>query len=211
MHTFEFTRPADAAGAIAARREGDDGSTGRRDSFHRRRHDVGGPDEAARRDAAASGGYQPPAVERDRGVAGRRFESRRHGAQFGARLRRDRSARLLRIVAGDSGRRVGPDSQHGDDGRKPAAADAVRLLPRSGDALQQARARQRLSGDHRAQSDACDSRHERALHRHKSVRHVRRAGGARGHDSCTACQRRTRRPDSPTSICCPATRRTAKP
>ena len=45
------------------------------------------------------------------------------------------------LVAGDPRRRVDAAAQHGDDRRQPAAAHALRVLPRHGDAVQQARAR----------------------------------------------------------------------
>ena len=79
-----------------------------------------------------------------------------------------------------------------------------------GDALQQTRARQRLPGDHRPQSDARDPGHERTLHRHESFGHVRRPRRSRGHGSRAARQRRTTRSRSTTSTCCPATRRIAR-
>ena len=56
-----------------------------------------------------------------------------------------------------------------------------------------------------------DPRHQRSLHRDASVRHVRRAGGARGHRAC----RRARPASAPSplriSIGCPATRRSSTP
>ena len=59
------------------------------------------------------------------------------------------------------------------------------------DALQQARARQRLLGDSRHQSHQCHFGYERGLHRNASFRYVRRARGAR---SQGACRRSGRRP-----------------
>ncbi len=51
---------------------------------------------------------------------------------------------VSRSRTGAPGRRVGSAAQPRDDGRKPAAADALPLLPGRDEALQQARAGQRL-------------------------------------------------------------------
>ena len=76
----------------------------------------------------------------------------------------------------------------------------------TGDALQQARARQRLLGDRRRQPHARHPRRQRALHRHPPVRHVRGAGRA-GRRRCTCAARAASAPSrSPTSTACPATR-----
>ena len=53
--------------------------------------------------------------------------------------------------------------------------------------------------------------HQRALHRHPSVRHVRGARGAGGHGACHRPERRPRPSRSPTSIACPATIPSATP
>ena len=96
------------------------------------------------------------------------------------------------LVERDPGRRLAAAAQHGVDRRQPAAAHALLLLLRHRDALQQARARQRLLGHRRPQPHPRDPRHERGLHRDASVRHVRRAGGARRHGPCGRARRRAR-------------------
>ena len=78
----------------------------------------------------------------------------------------------------DPGRRVAATAQHGIDRRQPRAAHAVLLLLRRRDALQQARAGQRLLGDIRHQPHQCHFGYERGLHRNASFRHVRRARSA---------------------------------
>ena len=60
------------------------------------------------------------------------------------------------------------------------------------DALQQARARQRLLGHRRHQPHQRDFRNQRGLHRHASVRHVRRARGAGRQGPCRRARRRAR-------------------
>ena len=52
-----------------------------------------------------------------------------------------------------------------------------------------------------------DPRHQRGLHRHASVRHVRGARRARRQGACDRARRRARDSHSPISIGCPATRR----
>ena len=96
------------------------------------------------------------------------------------------------LVERDPGRRVAATAQHGVDRRQSAAAHALLLLLRHGDAVQQARARQRLLGHQRAQPHPRDPRHERGVHRDASVRHVRGAGGARGDGPCGRSGRRAR-------------------
>ena len=66
------------------------------------------------------------------------------------------------------------------------------LFLRHRDALQQARARQRLLGDRRPQPHARDPRHERGLHRDASVRHVRGARRARRQGPCDGAGGRAR-------------------
>ena len=70
------------------------------------------------------------------------------------------------------------DSQHGDGRRQPAAADALHLLPRHRLAVQQAPARLRLLGAGRLQPQPRGPRHQRPVHRHAPVGHVRGAGRA---------------------------------
>ena len=115
------------------------------------------------------------------------------------------------LVERDPRRRLAAAAQHGDDRRQPAAADALLLLLRHRDAVQQARAGQRLLGDRRRQPHARDPRRERSLHRHAPVRHVRRARGARRDRACARARRASARSRSPTSTACPATRRSATP
>ena len=70
--------------------------------------------------------------------------------------------------------RFAATAQYGVDRRQPPATDALLLLLRHRDTLQQTSAGQRLLGDKRPQPHARNPRHERGLHRHASVRHVRR-------------------------------------
>ena len=85
------------------------------------------------------------------------------------------------------------------------------LFLRHRDALQQARAGQRLLRDRRPQPHARDPRHERTLHRDPSVRYVRGAGGARRQGPCRPVRPASARSRSPIFIACPATRRSATP
>ena len=146
-----------------------------------------------------------------RGDAGRRPAHRRAGAEFRPRLSPADRATLSAAGERDPRRRVGAAAQHGDDRRQPAAADALRLFLRHRDALQQARARQRLLGHRRPQSRPRDPRHQRSLHRDPPLRHVRGARRARAPPSMSP-DRPARAPSrSPISIACPATRRSATP
>ena len=144
-------------------------------------------------------------------TAGRRPAHRRAGAQLRPRLSPADRAALSAAVERDPGRRLAAAAQHGLDRRQPPAAHALLLLLRHRDALQQARARQRLLGDRRPQPHARDPRHQRGLHRDASLRHVRRARGARGEGPCRRAGRRRAASRSRTSIGCPATRRSATP
>ena len=183
MNTFEFTRPADAAAAVAAAAQAKTAQQGADVRFLAGGTTLHRPDEAERRNARAAPRHQPPAARQDRSDAGRRAEDRRHRSELGSRPPPDGAAGLCRAVAGHPRRRVGTAPQHGDDRRQPAPADAVRVLPRHRHALQQARARDRLPGHHRQQPHARRPRHERALHRDQPVGHVRGDGGAGGDDS----------------------------
>ena len=70
---------------------------------------------------------------------------------------------------------------------------------------------QRLLGDRRHQPHQCDPRHERGLHRDASVRHVRRARGARSQGACRRALPASARSRLRISIGCPATRRSSTP
>ena len=107
--------------------------------------DVERPDAADRHLAAAA--------RRRRGDRRRRPAHRRAGAEHRPRLPPADRAALSAAVERDPGRRLAATAQHGLHRRQPAAAHALLLLLRHGDAVQQARARQRLLG-HRAASTA---------------------------------------------------------
>ena len=68
-----------------------------------------------------------------------------------------------------------------------------------------------LLRDRRPQPHARDPRHERGLHRGASVRHVRGAGRAGGDGPCDRSRPASASSRLPTSIGCPATRRSATP
>src|SRR5277367_1227726 len=76
--------------------------------------------------------------------------------------------------------RLAAAAQHGVDRRQSAAANAMLLFLRHGDALQQARARQ-LLGDQGPQPHARHPRRQRGVHRDPSVRPVRGARRTRRH------------------------------
>ena len=69
---------------------------------------------------------------------------------------------------GAAARRVGTAAQHGLDGRQPAAADPLQLLPRRRLALQQARAGNRMLRAGGREPGPRHPRHQRALHRDPS-------------------------------------------
>ena len=115
-----------------------------------------------RRAADAADRHHAPAAQQDRGDRRRRPAHRRARAQHRPRLPPADRAALSAAVERDPGRRVAAAAQHGLDRRQPAAADALPLLLRHGDALQQARAGQRLLGHRRHQPHPRDPRHERA-------------------------------------------------
>ena len=94
------------------------------------------------------------------------------------------------LVKRDSRGRFGATAQHGLDRRQSAAADTLLLFLRYRDALQQARARQRLLGDRRRQPHQCHPGHQRSLHRDASFRHVRGAGSTRSQGACGGTFRR---------------------
>ena len=146
--------------------------------IHRRRHQPDRPDEGGRRAPDAADRHHAPAAQERRGDRGRRLADRRAGAEFRSRLSPAGRAALSAARERDPRRRIGAAAQHGVDRRQSAAAHPLLLLLRHRDALQQARARQRLLGDRRPQPHARDPRHQRGLHRDASVRHVRRAGRA---------------------------------
>ena len=195
MKTFEFTRPADAAGAVATAAKAKTAQQGADIRFiaggttlvDLMKLSVETPAQVVdinrlpldKIEALPNGGLKIGATVRNSDLAN------------DATVKRDYSVLSQAILAG----RFGTASQHGDDGRKSAAAHAVRLLSRSRHAVQQTGAGQRLSGDHRPQSHARGAGHERTLHCHEPVRHVRRHGGARGDDSRARAERFACHPD----------------
>ena len=120
------------------------------------------------------------------------------------------------LSRGASLRRFAAAAQHGDDRRQPAAAHALRLLPRAQRRharrlwLQQAHARHGLRGARRLQSHPRHSRHQRSLHRDPSFGHVRGHGRARSGRFTSKVRRASGPLPSPTSTSCPATRRTSR-
>ena len=151
MINFQYARASDVADAVRQIAGDPDGE------IHRRRHQSDRSDEDGCRAAGAADRHH-------RGC--RSTRSRRPpdgGLRIGALVRNYRSrlspagrAALSDAVERDPGRRLAATAQHGVDRRQPAAAHALRLLLRHGDALQQARARQRLLG-HRRPSTACNA------------------------------------------------------
>ncbi len=117
---------------------------------------------------------------RRRAAARRARHQRRHG------VRPARRRALSAAGVGHPGRRQPAAAQRRHQRRQPQPAHALLLLLRHGDAVQQARARQRLRRDRRRQPHPRDPRRERAVHRHASVGHVRGARGARrARSACT--------------------------
>ena len=206
MHTFEFIRPADPAAAINTAAQSKTAQQGADVRFlgggttllDLMKLNVETPDPRAR--------YQSPSVRQDRRHVRRRPEDRRDGSQFGSGKSREGVARLCRAVPGDSFRCIGTDSQHGDNRRQPGAENALRLFPRYGDALQQARTGNRLPRHHRQQSHARNSRNQRSLHRHQPVGYVRGDGSAGGSHPRAGTQGDTHHSHSAISTFCPATR-----
>ena len=202
MHTFEFIRPADPAAAIAAAAQAKTAQQGADVRF------VAGGTTLI---DLMKLNVETPArlldinrlpLDKIEATAGRRAEDRRHRSQFRSRAPSDGAARLRRAVAGDSQRRIGPASQHGDDCRQSAAANAVRVLPRHGDALQQARAGNGLPRHHRQQPHARHPWHKRTLHCDQPLGHVRGDGGIGGDDPRTRTEGFARDPHSATFIFC---------
>ena len=181
-------------------------------ALRRRRHQPRRPDEAGRRAAGAARRHHR-ARPRRRGRARRRRPAhRRPGPQRRPGLASGGARALPAAVAGAARRRVAAAAQRRHDRRQPAAAHPLPLLLRARHALQQARAGQRLLGDRRRQPDARHPRRQRVLHRRPSVRHVRRAGGARrGRRLRAIGRRRASASPSPISTGCPATRPSATP
>ena len=182
-----------------------------RRQVHRRRHQPRRPDEGGCRAPARLIDIIAAPAHQGRGDAGRRAAHRRAGAELRPRLSPADRATLSAARERDPRRRVGAAAQHGDDRRQSAAAHPLRLLLRHRDALQQARARQRLPGHRRPQPQPRHPRHQRSLHRHPPLRHVRRARRARRHRPRRRTGRRRAPSRSPISIACPATRRSATP
>src|SRR5690606_33651024 len=136
-------------------------------------------DEGGGSGAAPADRRQPPALDRNRaraaGAAPRR--ARPHERR---RRRPVRARALSDDRPGAAGERVRPGAQHGHDRRQPAAAHPLHLLPRPGDAVQQAGAGHRLQRHRGGQSPARDLRRQRALRRDPSLGSGGRARGARG-------------------------------
>ena len=124
------------------------------------------------------------------------------------RVRRDYGRAVARLA----GRRVGPVAQQGDDRRQPAAAHALPVFLRHQPAVQQTPARQRLLGDRRLQPPARRRRRRAtpaspripATWRWPCARSTRRSRPS-GPTARRAASR------SPSSIGCPATRRSWRP
>ena len=195
MHTFEFIRPEELRGGGHDCRADENRATGRGRAVPRRRNDAARPDEAERRNPRAAHRHQPAAARQGRADARWRAEDRRHRQELGSSPPPDGTAGLRRAVTGDPRRRIGTAPQHGDDRRQPAPADAVHVLPRHRDAVQQARAGNGLSRDHRQQPHARGPGHERTLHRDQPVGHVRGDGRAGGDGARAGSEGLTRRPD----------------
>ena len=210
MHTFEFIRPARSGGGDRHRRAVENRAAGRGRAVPRRRDDAARPDEAERRDAHSVLDINRLPLDKIEATSDGGLKIGADGSKFRSCESSDGAARLCRAVAGDSRRRIGADSQHGNDGRQPAPANPLRVFPRHRDALQQARARHRLPGHHRQQPHAGHSRHERTLHRHQPLGHVRGDGGVGGDDPRPGPKGITRHSHSAIFIFCPATRRIAR-
>ena len=143
-------------------------------TLHRRRHQPHRPDEVQCR-AAGRGSSTSPACPLN-GIE----ETDGGGLTIGALVTNDEVAydpriqdRVSAAFERDPGGRLAAAAQRGHHGRQPAAAHPLLLFLRHRHALQQARARLGLPRSLRAQPHPRDPRHERALHRHPSVRHVR--------------------------------------
>ncbi len=137
------------SGGGSRRRTGQDRATRRGCSVRRRGHNTHRSDEAERRNARPADRHQSFAARQDRSNAQWRPKDWRHSSKFRSRASSDGTTRLCSAVTGDSQWGLCATSQYGDDCRQPAPANAVHVLPRCSDALQQARARNRLPGDHR--------------------------------------------------------------
>ena len=157
---------------------------------HRRRNQPARPDEARGDGARPPRRHQPPRARRHRARGRWRRPDRRPGPQQRPRRRPYDTPRLSAAVPGAARRRQRPAAQQGDHRRQPAAADALLLFLRHGDALQQTRAGQRMPGDRRVQPHPCHPRRQRALHRHAPERHGRGAAGARRACRGRGCGRR---------------------
>ena len=183
-------------------RAGKDGAAGRGRALSGRRHHADRSDEAERRNShtrrsisivCRSTALKPHPVAACRSV--------RWSATRTWRMMPQVQAGVFGSVAGDPARRLSANPQYGHRRGQPAAANTLRVLPGHGHGVQQARARQWMSGNHRPQSNACHPGHERAMHRDESIRHVRRVGSAGSHHSHSgnegrACRRLRRFPSS---------------
>ena len=121
------------------------------------------------RAAGAADRHLAPAAERGRGNGRRGLADRRARAEFRPRLSPAVEAALSVARERHSGRRVAAAAQHGVDRRQSAAAHALLLFLRHRDALQQARARQRLLR-HRRPQPACTRSSARAMPASRRIR-----------------------------------------
>ncbi len=177
----------------------------------RRRHEPRRPHEARDRRPGPARRRHPAAVRRRRGAAdgGVRIGAGVRNSDLAAHpLVRERYPVLSEaLLAGASGQL----RNLATTARQPAAAHALRVLPGSHDAVQQARARFRLLGDWRLLPRAGHPRRLRALHRDPPLRHGGGDGGARRRRAGAGTA--TGRAASPSVSCtgCPATRPNATP
>ena len=172
MQAFTFVRPADATGRC------------RRRIAPGTKYIAGGTDllqlaEGRCRDAGRGSSISRHCPARRYRCRTGRSAPRRAGAHERCRSAPGGDAGLAGAVAGAAGLGVAADPQHGNHGRQPAAAHALRLLPRYRLRLQQAPAGLRLPGDRWREPHAGDPRRQRPLHRHPPVRHGGGAAGAR--------------------------------
>src|ERR1700676_4987755 len=151
MNTFEFIRPADPAAAVAIAAQSKTAQQGADVRFvaggttllDLMKLNVETPERLIdinrlpldKVEATPDGGLKIGATVRNADLA-------RHPT-----VQRDYSVLSQAILNG-------APPQYGDDCRKPAAANALHVLPRHGDALQQARAGHRLPRHHRQQPHA---------------------------------------------------------
>ena len=192
MHTFEFIRPADTAAAIATAAQAKTAQQGADVRFvaggttliDLMKLNVETPARVIdinrlpldKVEATSDGGLKIGAIVRNSDLA-------HHPT-----VQRDYAVLSQALLAGASAQLRNMATTC----RQPAAANAVHVLPRHRDALQQARARNRLPGHHRQQSHARRPGHKRTLHRDQPVGHVRGDGSVRGHNPRTGTEGFTR-------------------